>query len=120
MIDVSRETSAQTDCAKGRRYRSPYRKAQASELRAAVMEAALEFVEKGNFRPQGIEIAARAGVHSSTITHQFGSLMGLYRAIAEEHPFAVAKAAGLFFTVHPSDQTSIAWLLMTGIRPEPL
>lgn len=111
---------AQTDCAARRRYRSPARRAASDEVREAIVKAALSFVEQGNFRPCGVEIAARAGVHSATINHRFGSLMGLYRAIAEEHPFDVAKAAGLFFVVHPVDQPGIAWLLMTGIRPEPL
>jgi hypothetical protein len=117
MPAVSRETSAQTDCIERRRYRSPARRAAADEVRAAIVKAALDYVELGNFRPTGVEIAARAGVHSATITHRFGSIMGLYRAVAEEHPAAVAKAAGLFFTVHPIDQPNIVWLLMTGTRP---
>jgi AcrR family transcriptional regulator len=116
MTAVSRETLAQPESGASRKYVSFYRLRQGEHTREAILDAALKLIAAGNFRPDAKEIAAVAGCHKSAVTRHFGAVKLLYRVIAREHTAAVAKAAGLFFTVDHSDQADVVWLIMVG-RP---
>jgi AcrR family transcriptional regulator len=120
MTPVSRETLAQTDCETSRRYLSFYRQSKGERTRAAIIGSALKLIAAGNFRPEAKEIAADAGCDNSAVTRHFGAVELLYRVIAREHTAAVAKAAGLFFTVDHADQAGLVWLIMVGRRREKL
>jgi AcrR family transcriptional regulator len=115
---VSRETLAQPESEATGKYVSFYRRSQGARTRAAILDSALRLIAAGDFRPEAKAIAAGAGCDKSAVTRHFGAAELLYRVIAREHTAAVAKAAGLFFTVNHADQVDVVWLIMVGRRRE--
>jgi AcrR family transcriptional regulator len=109
---VSQETLAQR---RRRRYVSAARTHQGEATRKRLIEAVVAFAQAGNFRPSGLEIARRAGVHSSTITRQFGSLELLNRCVAREHAEAIVVAADIVSADDGMHATrDVAWLILVG------
>jgi AcrR family transcriptional regulator len=115
---VSREALAKPESA-GRKYVSPFRQNQGQRTRQAIVDAALAFIEQGNFRPKAREVAEIAGCHKSAVTRHFGSIDGLYRLIAREHATAVIRAAEQHDVSLPYDHAKVAWLIMVGRKREP-
>lgn len=112
-MTVSHETMAHGDCAK-RRYRSPFRQKQRERTRAALLEAALSFVRRGNFRPMAKEIADKAGAGHGSVNRHFGSVELLYRVIAREHAATVISASGYGLCAPDYEHRGLAWLIMVG------
>ncbi|WP_289296493.1 hypothetical protein [uncultured Reyranella sp.] len=115
MTAVSQETLAQTK----RRYHSPARRRSAEQTREALLDAAVELIAAGNFRPEAGAIAKRAGRHQSVVNRHFTALPLLYRVVARERSAAVLEALG----IEPLDdartqalQADLVWIAMTGRR----
>lgn len=116
MNGVPQETLAQTK----RRYHSPARRRSAEQTREALLDAAVELIAAGNFRPEAGAIAKRAGRHQSVVNRHFTALPLLYRVVARERSAAVLEALGL----KPVDDeraltpmlNDLVWIAMTGRR----
>lgn len=111
-MSVPQETLAERP---RRQYHSPARRHRAERSRQALIEAALGFVRAGNFRPESVEIARKAGCSPSAIIRHFGAIDLLYRCLAREHAPVVVTAAG----IEPSDVDmpavrDLAWVIMVG------
>jgi AcrR family transcriptional regulator len=122
MTVVSRETLAQPKSGGGK-YVSPFRQGQGERTRTAILEAALQLIRKGRFRPEARELASLADIHRSAVVRHFGSLQLLYNVIAREHADKVLQALG----IEPMDdartcalQDDLVWIAMTGHRRPPL
>lgn len=112
---VPREALAQSK----RRYYSPARRKRAGATREVLLDAAVELIVAGNFRPEASAIAARAKVHPATINRHFLAIHLLYRVIARERTGAVLEALGLFPIDVPrlaALQTDLVWISLTGRR----
>ena len=119
-MTVSRDTLAQSGCGDGRKYVSPFRKSQGERTRAALIEAALGFLNEGNFRPEAQQIAAKACRHKSVVMQHFGSIELLYRIIAREYWREVLQAARFDSDLYSEERKrDLAWLIMVG-KPRPL
>lgn len=102
-----------------RRYHSPARKHRAEQTREALLDAAVELIVAGDFRPEASAIAKRAGRNKSLVNRHFSALHLLYRVVARERAGAVLEALGL----KPLDddrtqalQTDLVWIALTGRR----
>lgn len=116
--NVSRETSPEIGT---RPYRSPARRHGLGTTRAALIEAVVAFAAEGNFRPKGADVAQRAGISQPQINHHFGSILGLYAAVARAMPkeISVAIADALDrATKADVDGEQLAWLVLVGCPME--
>ena len=102
-----------------RRYASGARRRRAEQTREALLDAAVDLISAGDFRPEAAAIAKRAGVHKSAINRYFSAIHLLHRVVARERPAAVLEALGL----SPLDdartmalQNDLVWIAMTGGR----
>lgn len=101
--NVSRETSPPR-----RRYVSAFRAHKGELTRQPLIDAVVSFAEEGTFRPEASDIARIAKVSPATITHHFGTLRGLYCAVARARPEAIAAAA-------QRQTVPLAWLVMVRV-----
>jgi AcrR family transcriptional regulator len=112
---VSHETFAQPK----RRYYSPARRKKAEATREALLDAAVELIAAGDFRPEAAAIAARANVHPATINRHFSAAHLLFRVVARERTGAVLEALGLSPVEDPRQarvQNDLVWIALTGTR----
>lgn len=101
-----------------RRYVSAFRRHQGEDKKRRLVQAAIELIEAGTFRPTVRAIVDRVGCAPCNLIHHFGSLEGLLAHLAAEHAAAVAKAAGLFFVVDPEHQSYVVRLILLGRRAD--
>lgn len=85
------------------------------DTRARVVEAALEEIQRGTYRPKAMAICVALGLHRSTIVSRFGGVGGLYRHLAETCWQEIAQRAGLGY-LSEAEQRRVVGLIMTG-RP---
>lgn len=115
---VSRETLADSGAAK-RRYVSGFRRKKRDRTAERIVEAVLRLVEAGDFQPSLCDVAQRASCTPGAIRCLFGTRTALLDQVATQHWARVAKAAGLFFIVHPLAQPYVVRLILTGRKPAP-
>lgn len=108
LAPVPREALAQSK----RRYYSPARRRRAEATREALLDAAVELIAGGDFRPEASAIAARAKVHPATINRHFSAAHLLFRVVARERTGAVLEALGLVASTESSPEPSG----LTGLR----
>lgn len=119
MTGVSSDVSQGTLTQPKRRYVSGFRRRKAERTREALLDAAVELIAAGDFRPEASAIASRAGVHKSSVNRHFSAIHLLHRVIARERYGAVIEALGL---APPADlrteelQSALVWIAMTGRR----
>jgi AcrR family transcriptional regulator len=112
---VPREALAQPK----RRYCCSARRLRAAKTREALLDAAVELIASGDFRPEAAAIAARAKVHPATINRHFSAAHLLFRVVARERTAAVLEALGLVATDDARTmalQADLVWIAMTGRR----
>lgn len=112
---VSHEALAQPK----RRYFSGARRKKAAATREALLDAAVELIVAGDFRPEAAAIAARAKVHPATINRHFSAAHLLFRVIARERPGAVLEALGIVALDDARTaalQADLVWIALTGRR----
>ena len=115
MTDVSHGTLAQPK----RRYHSPARKYRAEQTREALLDAAVELIAAGDFRPEAAAIAKRAGRHPSVVNRHFSAVHLLYREVARHRSGAVLEALGIASLDDARTQalqTDLVWIALTGRR----
>lgn len=112
---VPREALAQPK----RRYFSGARRKKAERTREALLDAAVELIAAGDFRPEASAIAARAKVHPATINRHFSAAHLLFRVVARERTGAVLEALGLVAMDDARTQAlqaDLVWIALTGRR----
>lgn len=116
MSVVSHETSAAPDAK--RRYRSPALTAKAARTKQRLIDAALAFIAKGNFRPTVLEITQAAGTHGGAVTYHFGGLELMMRVIAREHLDEIKLPFADGFMLDHEFRDAV-WVVLVG-RPREL
>ena len=84
------------------------------ETELALIKAALQLMEKGNFRPSGKEISLRAGLHPSAVCRVFRSVELMMRVIARKY---WQYLAGLLPFEHAPPATNArddVWAVLVG------
>ena len=59
------------------------RRLRSAKTRAAIVDATLEILREGNYRPSAEEIGLRAGVSYRAIFHHFSNMESIYQLLAE-------------------------------------
>ena len=70
------------------------RLARGARARAAIVEALLALIERGDLRPSAARIAARAGVSLRSVFQHFNDVESLFAAAAERQAERLASLAG--------------------------
>lgn len=96
-----------------RRYHSPARLKKGERARLALIEATLDIMLAGNFRPKAEAIAAAVNLWPSAVTHYFGALHLLCRIVARAHWQPIAASIGLG-VLPEREQQRLVWLMLVG------
>lgn len=86
--------------------------------RERIVEAAFLLIQRGNWRPSVVEIAAQAGVSVRTVFDIFGSLEGVYEELMCAHNYELYTAIHrLMRNSHEAPASIILPLIFMGRLP---
>jgi hypothetical protein len=120
VASVSRDTTSERRSSlRAARY-GDARSVRGARLRKKLLDAALALIADGKVRATLLQICTRAGVRPNAINEQFGYGHLLYRQLVRERPVDVLVALRLPGDLPEADRIELAWMILTGSRPEKL
>ncbi len=120
VVDVSRGTiSERRSSLRAARY-GDAKSVRGARLRKRLLDAALTFIADGKLRATPLQIAQKAKVRPNAINEQFGYGHLLYRQLVRERSLDVLVALRLPGDLSERERIELAWMVLTGCRPDKL